>query len=55
MTAFEMRYEHFLAKQFPVVSLCQYDARRFSGVELLHALKCHTDTFGQPVERFLAG
>lgn len=55
MTAFEMRYEHILAKQFPVVSRCQYDARRFSGGELLHTLKCHTDTFDQPVERFLAG
>ncbi|MFA9461573.1 MEDS domain-containing protein [Thiohalorhabdus sp. Cl-TMA] len=55
MNAFEMRYEHFLAKQYPVVSLCQYDASRFSGVEVLRALKCHSDTFGQPVERFLAG
>ncbi len=51
---FELRYNQFLAHQFPVVSLCQYDARRFSGVAILDALKCHDDTFKYPLGRFLS-
>lgn len=50
---FELRYDQFLAHQFPVVSLCQYDARRFSGAAILDALKCHGDTFKYPLDRFL--
>ena len=53
LIAFEMRYTHSLARRFPVVSLCQYDARRFSGIDVLHALKCHEDTFRFPLPRFL--
>jgi len=50
---FELRFNQFLAHQFPLVSLCQYDARRFSGVAILDALKCHDDTFKYPLGRFL--
>ncbi|WP_164844345.1 MEDS domain-containing protein [Azoarcus sp. DN11] len=50
---FELRYNQFLARQFPLVSLCQYDARRFSGLAVLNALKCHEDTFAYPMSRFL--
>lgn len=50
---FELRYNLFLAHQFPVASLCQYDARKFSGVAVLDALKCHEDTFNYPLGRFL--
>lgn len=50
---FELRFNQFLAHQFPVVSLCQYDARRFSGVAILDTLKCHDDTFKYPLGRFL--
>lgn len=50
---FELRFNQFLAHQFPVVSLCQYDARRFPGVAILDALKCHDDTFKYPLGRFL--
>ena len=53
LMAFEMRYTHSLARRFPVVSLCQYDARRFSGLDVLNALKCHEDTFRYPLPRFL--
>lgn len=53
LMAFEMRYTHSLARRFPVVSLCQYDARRFSGLDVLQALKCHEDTFRYPLPRFL--
>ena len=50
---FETRYDRQIGHSFPIVSLCLYDARRFSGVEILHALKSHTDTFEQPLSRFL--
>lgn len=50
---FELRYNQFLAHRSPVVSVCQYDARRFSGVAILDALKCHEDTFDYPLRRFL--
>lgn len=50
---FEIRYNHSLAKKFAVVSLCQYDARRFSGTEILGALKSHEDTFQFPLSRFI--
>jgi transcriptional repressor of dcmA and dcmR len=50
---FERRYNHVLAKSFAVVSLCQYDARRFAGTEVLNALKNHEDTFQFPLSRFV--
>ena len=37
-----------IAKRYPVVTLCQYDARYFSGVELVGALRAHPDTFQHP-------
>lgn len=51
---FEMRFDQYLAHAYPVISLCQYDARRFSGVGFLSALKTHQDTFDFPLPRFLA-
>lgn len=53
LTDFEVAYNHSLAHRFPVVSLCQYDARRFSGVGVLGALKSHQDTYKFPLSRFL--
>ena len=53
LMAFEERYNHSLAKQFAVVSLCQYDARRFAGTEILNALRTHEDTFQFPLSRFI--
>ena len=50
---FEVKYNHSLAHRFPVVSLCQYDAREFSGLGVLGALKCHEDTLKFPLSRFL--
>lgn len=50
---FELRYNQFLAHKFPVVSLCQYDTRKFSGTGILDALRCHEDTFRYPLSRFL--
>jgi len=50
---FETRYNQGLGHRFPVVSLCQYDARLFSGTAILGALKCHDDTFNYPFKQFL--
>lgn len=50
---FEVRYNHGLGHRFPVVSLCQYDARLFSGTAILSVLKCHEDTFHYPLSHFL--
>lgn len=50
---FELRYDQFLKGRFPVVALCQYDARKFSGTAILDVLKCHKDTFRYPLCRFL--
>ena len=40
---YEAEYERRIARGFPVVTLCQYDARRLSGGELLGALQAHAD------------
>lgn len=51
---YEADYDRLIARKYPVVTLCLYDARRFSGVEILNALKGHRDTFRYPLERALA-
>ena len=53
MIDYESRYDRTIAHQYPVVSLCQYDVREFSGAAVLGALKCHEDTFDYPLSRFL--
>ena len=50
---YEARYDNTIAHRFPVVSLCQYDVREFSGSAILGALKCHEDTFNYPLSRFM--
>lgn len=53
LTNFEMRYGRLLGHSYPVISLCLYDARRFSGIGIARALKTHEDTFKHPLSRFL--
>ena len=51
-----LRYEEafeLLSKRYPVVVICQYDAREFGGVTLLRALKAHPDLFGLRIGTFL--
>jgi excisionase family DNA binding protein len=50
----EASLDQKITSRFPVSMLCAYDAREFSGVELLNALKTHRDTFRYPVGRTLA-
>lgn len=45
----ELGFERLIVARFPVVALCAYDARKFTGVELLDALKDHDDTFRYPM------
>lgn len=52
--AYERQFNHEIGHRFPMVSVCQYDARDFSGPAVLNALKCHEDTFNYPLSRFLA-
>ena len=50
---FEAAFDR-VGRRFPVVTLCEYDVRRLSSVDLLNALKGHKDTFRYPVDRLLA-
>jgi excisionase family DNA binding protein len=52
MMTFEEAFE-IMAKRFPAVSLCQYDAREFDGAIMLRALKAHPDMFDQHLGAFL--
>ena len=52
MMAYEEAYE-VMAKRFPVVTLCQYDAREFDGEIVLRVLKSHPDMFVQHMGGFL--
>ena len=52
MMDYEEAYE-VMARRFPVVTLCQYDAREFDGEVMLRALKAHPDMFVQHMGGFL--
>lgn len=52
-----LRYEEALEvmfKRYPVVVVCQYDVRVFSGLALLRALKAHPGLFGLRIGSFLS-
>jgi transcriptional repressor of dcmA and dcmR len=46
MLAYEEAYE-VMVRRYPAVTLCQYDAREFSGEIILRVLKSHPDMFQQ--------
>jgi excisionase family DNA binding protein len=54
MVELEVGFERLIVPRFPVAALCAYDARKFTGVELLDALKDHEDTFRFPMGKTLA-
>jgi len=54
MIELELEFERLIVPRFPVVAICAYDARKFSGVELLEALRDHEDTRKFPIGRTLA-
>jgi excisionase family DNA binding protein len=51
---YEACYDQRIARGYPVATLCTYDARRVSGVEILDALKGHPDIGRYPLDRALA-
>jgi excisionase family DNA binding protein len=52
MLAYEEAFE-VMYKRYPVVVICQYDVRAFTGVALLRALKAHPGLFGHRIGSFL--
>ncbi|GAC1504971.1 MAG: hypothetical protein NVS1B3_02500 [Candidatus Dormibacteraceae bacterium] len=52
MMAYEEAFE-VMARRYPAVTLCQYDARVFDGEMLLRALKSHPDMFELHLGGFL--
>jgi hypothetical protein len=52
MMLYEEAYE-LMARRFPSVTLCQYDAREFDGETMLRVLKAHPDMFELHLGGFL--
>jgi transcriptional repressor of dcmA and dcmR len=53
MMAYEEGYDR-MARRYPLVTLCAYDARKFSGETILRMLKAHPDLFQQHLGLFLS-
>lgn len=51
---YESAYSELIAAKYPVVTLCQYDARVFSSVAILNALRGHPDSLNPAGARWLA-
>jgi excisionase family DNA binding protein len=49
---FEVQLD-LLLHRFPVITVCQYDARRLAGENVVSVLKTHADNFDQPLGMFL--
>lgn len=49
---YEDGYDRLQAR-FPVVTMCQYDVRRFTSLQIFEALRQHGDCFRYPVDRFI--
>lgn len=52
MLLYEEQFE-VMYKRYPVVVICQYDVRGFSGLALLRSLKAHPGLYGQRIGAFL--
>ena len=52
MIGYEIAF-NVIAKRFPTVTLCQYDARAFPGAVLLNALRAHPDLYTVGIASFL--
>ena len=53
MMAYEEAYDR-MARRFPLVTLCAYDAREFTGETILRMLKAHPDMFQGHLGLFLS-
>jgi excisionase family DNA binding protein len=54
LVEYEADYDQLIARNYPVVTICIYDVRKFSGVEVLSTLKGHRDILRYPLEKVLA-
>jgi len=54
LAEYESGLDEKIISKFPIAILCAYDARGFSGLEVLHALKVHPDTLRYPLGRALS-
>jgi transcriptional repressor of dcmA and dcmR len=50
---YESNWDAYVSRRLPVITLCMYDVRAFTGLAILGALKGHLDTFRYPTERYL--
>jgi transcriptional repressor of dcmA and dcmR len=50
---YERGYDR-VSERYPVETLCLYDVRRSSGIDVLDVLKVHRDVFRHPVERLFS-
>jgi hypothetical protein len=50
---YEEDYDRFIARRFPVVTLCQYSTDLLLQSGLRNVFCCHSDTFAYPVERLI--
>ena len=44
MATYEAKFDRLITRQYPIEALCQFDARKLSGMEVLRALESHPDT-----------
>jgi transcriptional repressor of dcmA and dcmR len=51
---YESTWDAHFAHRYPLVAMCQYDVRQFSGLAVLDVLKAHPDCFGHRPEPILA-
>jgi excisionase family DNA binding protein len=51
---YEACYDERISRRYPVETLCTYDARAMTGIEILDALKGHPDIGRYPLDRALA-
>jgi excisionase family DNA binding protein len=47
---FEADLDRFVSDEHPAITLCQYDARRLSGLEVRGVLRCHHHALRYPTE-----
>jgi transcriptional repressor of dcmA and dcmR len=51
---YEAGYDRFVKPRYPVATLCLYDVRVVSALDVLDTLELHTDTLRLPAEQLLA-
>jgi transcriptional repressor of dcmA and dcmR len=51
---YDAGYDRVIARRYPVATLCVYDVRVFSALEVLDALEVHRDILRYPAEQLLA-